>query len=85
MSACPAQSFANVAPNQFALLQQKAQASGIPLEGNSGAASSFGGKFEWNYDPATQALTITVASPPFLMNCESVNARIGALVRGVLA
>ncbi len=85
MSACPAQSFANVAPEQFAVLQKKAQASGIPLNGNSGTASSFGGQFEWHYDPATRALTITVTQPPFLMNCESVNARIGALVQGVLA
>jgi len=85
MSVCPAQSFANVAPEQFAALQKKAQASGIPLDGNSGTASSFGGQFEWNYDPATRALTITVTKPPFLMNCESVNARIGALVQSTLA
>jgi hypothetical protein len=85
MSACPAQSFANVTPEQFAALQKKAQSSGIPLNGNSGNASSLGGKFEWSYDPTTLALTITVTSPPFLMNCESVNARISALVRDVLA
>jgi hypothetical protein len=85
MSACPAQCFANVTPEQFAILQKKAQASGIPLEGNSGTASSFGGRFEWEYDPAKLAFTITVIQPPFLMNCESVNARIGALVQGVLA
>lgn len=85
MSACPSQSFANVAPEQFALLQQKAQGSGIAINGNSGTASSFGGKFEWNYDPTTLALTITVTSTPFLMSCESVNTRIGALVQEVLA
>ena len=85
MPECPALSFANVRPDQFAVLQKKAQASGIPLEGNSGTSSSFGGRFEWKYDPATLALTITVIQPPFLMNCESVNARISALVQGVLA
>ena len=85
MSACPSQTFANVTPEQFATMQQKAQASGIPIEGNSGTASKFGGHFQWNYDPTTQSLTITVTSPPFLMSCDSVNARISALMQEVLA
>ncbi|MGA2848196.1 MAG: hypothetical protein ABSE46_04300 [Terracidiphilus sp.] len=85
MPACPAQSFANIAPEQFAALQRKAQASGVPLEGNSGAASSFGGRFEWNYDPATREFTITIIQPPFLLNCETASARISAMVQSVLA
>jgi hypothetical protein len=85
MSACPSQTFANVTPDQFAAMQQKAQASGIPLEGNSGTASKFGGKFEWNYDPATQTLTITVTSPPFLTSCETVNEKISTMMQQVLA
>jgi len=55
------------------------------MDGNSGIASSFGGSFEWNYDPATLAFAITVIKPPFAMNCESANARIGAMVRSVVA
>jgi hypothetical protein len=85
MPACPAQNFDSVTPEQFAALQNKAKASGIPMDGNSGIGSSFGGQFEWNYDPAALALTITVIKPPFAMNCESANARIGAMVRSVVA
>jgi hypothetical protein len=80
MSACPAQTFSNITPEKFASLETQAQASGVPIQGNSGSASKFGGQFAWNYDPATLELTITVTQPPFLMSCESVNARISALV-----
>jgi hypothetical protein len=85
MSACPSQTFSNFTPEQFASLEQKAQGAGVPIQGNTGTASSFGGQFVWNYDPAVQQLTITVTQTPFLMNCESVNARIKSLVEGILA
>jgi hypothetical protein len=85
MSACPSQTFSNVTPDQFASLEKKAQDSGVPIQGNSGTASKFGGHFTWNYDPATQQLTITVTQTPFLMNCESVNARISSLVQNSIA
>ena len=85
MPACPAQNFTSVTPEQFAALQKKAKASGILMDGNSGIASSFGGSFEWNYDPATLAFTITVIKPPFAMNCDSANSRIGSMVRSVVA
>jgi hypothetical protein len=74
-----------VTPEQFASIEKKAQESGVPIVGNSGAASKLGGHFTWIYDPATQELTITVTEPPFLMNCESVNARIKALVANITA
>jgi hypothetical protein len=85
MSACPSQTFSNVTPQQFASLEQKAQDSGVPIQGNNGAASKFGGHFAWNYDPAALELTITVTEPPFLMNCDGVTARIRALVENTLA
>ncbi|MGD0734306.1 MAG: hypothetical protein ABR976_04125 [Terracidiphilus sp.] len=85
MSACPSQTFSNVTPEQFAGIEQKAQKSGVPITGNCGSASTFGGHFTWNYDPATRELTIKVTEPPFLMNCESVNAKISSLVANALA
>ena len=80
MSACPALTFANITPEKYAQLVNKAQESGVPLQGNSGTGSSFGGHFKWNYDPAILILTITVTKTPFLVTCESVNARITAMV-----
>ncbi|MGA9668695.1 MAG: hypothetical protein WBQ94_05770 [Terracidiphilus sp.] len=80
MPACPAQTFSNITPERFASLEKQAQASGVPIQGNNGTGSKFGGQFAWNYDPATLELTITVTQTPFLMGCESVNARIAALV-----
>jgi hypothetical protein len=85
MPACPSQTFANITPEQFANIARKAQESGVPINGNSGAASKLGGHFTWIYDPTTLELTITVTEPPFLMNCESVNARIKALVANITA
>ena len=85
MSACPPQTFSNFTPQQFASLEKKAQGAGIPIQGNTGIASTFGGQFNWTYDPAAQQLKITVTQTPFLMNCESVNARIKAMVEGIPA
>jgi hypothetical protein len=85
MSACPSQTFLKITPEQFASLEKKAQGAGVPIQGNSGGASKFGGHFTWNYDPAAQHLTITVTETPFLMNCESVNARIKSLVEAIPA
>lgn len=83
MSECPTLTFSNITPEKYALLVKKAQDSGVPLEGNSGTGSSFGGHFAWNYDPATLILTITVTHAPFLMSCESVNSRITAMVTSI--
>jgi hypothetical protein len=85
MSPCPSQTFSNVTPEHFATIEKKAQSAGVPIQGNSGTASSFGGQFAWTYDPAARQLTITVTQTPFLLNCESVNTRISALVAGILA
>jgi hypothetical protein len=85
MPACPSQTFAHFTPQQFASLERKAQASGIPIKGNTGSGSTLGGQFTWNYDPSAQQLTITVLQPPFLMNCESATARIKAMVEGISA
>jgi hypothetical protein len=85
MSACPSQTFPNVTPEHFATIEKKAQGAGVPIQGNAGTASSFGGEFTWTYDPAASQLTITVTQTPFLMNCESVNGRIKSLVESILA
>jgi hypothetical protein len=85
MAACPPQTFSGLTPEEFASLEKKAQGAGVPIQGNAGTASSFGGQFAWTYDPAARQLTITVTQAPFLMNCESVNSRIKTLVEGINA
>jgi hypothetical protein len=85
MPPCPPQAFSNITPKQFAVLAKKAREQGLPLQGNSGTGSSFGGQFSWNYDPETLELKIAVIQPPVFLTCESVSARISAVVEGVIA
>ncbi|MGA2217304.1 MAG: hypothetical protein ABSG51_04410 [Terracidiphilus sp.] len=85
MPPCPPQAFSNITPKQFTALAQKAREQGLPFQGNSGTGSSFGGQFSWNYNPATLELKISVTQPPVFLTCESVSARISAVVQSVVA
>jgi hypothetical protein len=75
------QVFSGITPQQFSKLTAKAQAAGIALNGNSGAASKFGVEVSWNYSPATQQLTLQCLSTPFFVKPADVNAKIQELVK----
>jgi hypothetical protein len=72
--------FANITPEQYGALIQKASAAGINLTGNSGTASNFGVEVTWNYSPEGRELTIQCLGTPFFLTSESVDARIKAMV-----
>jgi hypothetical protein len=73
--------FANITPEQYARLTQKANAAGISMSGDSGTASSFGVEVSWNYSAAAQQLTLQVLNTPFFMGPDAVNAQIQKLVK----
>jgi hypothetical protein len=73
--------FANVTPEQYARLTQKATAAGINMSGESGTTSSFGVELSWNYNAAAQQLNIQCLKTPFFMTPEEVNAKIQKLVK----
>ena len=83
--ACDAQTFSGVTQDQFSGLMQKAQAAGIGISGNSGTASQSGVTMTWNYDPASQVLTIQCTDSPFFIPCATINSKINDLVKGALS
>lgn len=80
-----AQVFSGITAEQYASLQQKAEANGISLSGNSGTAAKFGVEVAWNYVPATLELTFQCLRTPFFVKPEEVTAKIEALVKETLA
>jgi hypothetical protein len=75
------QVFTGITPEQFARLGQKAAASGIALNGNSGSATKFGVKVGWNYSPEEQKLVLECLETPFFMSSDEVNAKLQAMVK----
>jgi hypothetical protein len=84
MSNAP-QLFHNISPTQFAVLQQKASAAGIPISGNSGSAAKMGVEVAWNYSPDAQQLSIQCLKTPFFISAADVNQKIHGLVTETLA
>ena len=84
MSVAPL-TFSGISAAQYAILVQKAAASGIQLTGNSGTASSFGVEVSWNYSPDAKQLTFQCLKTPFFIKAEDVNAKIQSLVTETLA
>jgi len=76
--------FSGITPQQFSTLSGKAQAAGIGLNGNSGSASKFGVQVSWDYDPASERLTLQCLSTPFFLKPEEVNRKIQALMNETL-
>jgi hypothetical protein len=85
MGQCPSQTFNNITPEQFAKLCEKAQAAGIPLNGNSGTAEKMGIEVTWNYSPDSQQLNIQSTHVPFFVSCNDVNTRISNLISQTLS
>ena len=83
MSNAP-QIFENISPAQFALLQQKAGAAGIPISGNSGSASKMGVEVAWDYTPGTGQLSLHCLKTPFFISANDVNQKIRDLVTQTL-
>jgi hypothetical protein len=69
MGQCSQQVFSNITPDQFAKLIEKAQAAGIPINGESGVAVKMGIEVTWNYSPASGQLAIQCTHVPFFVSC----------------
>jgi hypothetical protein len=81
MSGCPAQTFSGITPEQFACIAQKAEAAtGVVISGNSGSASQSGITIAWNYNPASQALTIQCTEKPFFPTCGMITSQVESIV-----
>jgi hypothetical protein len=77
---CPAQTFSGITPARFQCLAAQAATRNIPITGNSGSATAEGITVSWNFDPASQTLTLQCTSAPLLVPCGMVNSRLHDLV-----
>jgi hypothetical protein len=77
--------FTDITPEQYHRLIQKAKATGVDLNGNSGTASRFGVEVTWNYAPDAQQLTLQCLRTPFFVSDAEVNAKLQSLVKESLA
>jgi hypothetical protein len=85
MSNTAPQLFNNISPAQFAVLQEKASAAGIPISGNSGTAAKMGVEVAWTYTPDSQQLSLHCLKTPFFISTDNVNQKIKDLVTQTLA
>lgn len=84
MAASSPQVFSGVTPAQFAKLTEKARATGLAMNGNTGRASRMGVEVEWNYSDESQELTLTCLQTPFFVSAHDVNAKLHELVKETL-
>ncbi len=82
---CDVQGFVNVTPIMFAKLVKEVANVGLVLSGTSGRAEIHACTLEWNYNEATQTLTLQCIAKPFYIPCETVNKQIRELVDTNLA
>ena len=80
MAGCEVQTFSGMTQEHFACLLQEAQSSGINISGNSGTASRDGITLTWNYDPASQVLTVQCTDKPVFLMCGVITSQISDLV-----
>jgi hypothetical protein len=77
---CDPITFENITPDRFTALQQKAaSAAGIAISGDTGEASADGVTIQWNYDPASERLTMQCTDKPMFVPCSLINAKIGSM------
>lgn len=84
MAACAAQVFSGITQARFDCLVQTASPHGIVIGGNQGQTVVHHGivnaTISWDYDPATQTLTLQYLNPSFLAPCDKVNGMLHDLV-----
>lgn len=80
MSQCPPITFEAMTPEKYASLLQTAQSQGLALTGNTGSTTYQGMTFTWNYDPATQSLTLQCTEKPIFIPCSMIESRIRGVV-----
>ncbi len=83
MSACQEQVFNGVTQSRWDCIKQTIKnATRVEITTDSGSASQSGFTFQWNFNAAAQSLTIQCMEKPVFFPCESIEARITAIVDG---
>ena len=78
--ACPAITLSGITAAKYQTLLAKAAAQGLQLAGPSGSTEFQGMQFTWNYDFASDSLTIQCTDKPIFVPCGMIESRIRALM-----
>ena len=78
---CPTQTF-KVTAAQFEELKAKAGKSGLMLMGVGGVTVQHGATIEWNYDEATETLSVACTSKPLYISCDMIDGALKELIEG---
>jgi hypothetical protein len=82
MGACPAQTFSNVTPEKWRVMQVNAFQNSISLSGNSGQTTQKGFTFSWQYDAGSETLKIQCLDHPLFAPCYVINQKVQDLIGG---
>jgi hypothetical protein len=77
---CPAITLTGITTEKYQTLLAKAAAQGLELAGPSGSTGFQGMQFTWNYDAASDALTIQCIEKPIFVPCGMIESRIRGLM-----
>ncbi|HEY7406338.1 MAG TPA: hypothetical protein VIB39_22620 [Candidatus Angelobacter sp.] len=82
-SACQQQTFNGVTQSRWDCIKQTIKtATRVEVTTDSGSASQSGFTFQWNFNAGAQTLTIQCMEKPAFFPCQSIEARITAIVDG---
>ena len=85
MSACAMQTFNNVTSTAWLSVKQAVAAKfGVQITVDSSNITSHGFTVYWDYDPATETLSIQCTDSPFFVLCSKINSEIHDMVEAAL-
>lgn len=83
-SPCEPQVFSGPSQQQFDCLVKEAATQNIAIDGNQGTTVITHGpvhaQVSWNFDPASQTLTLQYLNPGFLAGCDKMDGMLKQLV-----
>lgn len=78
---CDPLTFPNIARNQWTAIEAKLTIRHILVQTDIGTVKLGPADVRWDYDEATETLTVQCMSKPMLAPCGAVNARLEAAIR----
>jgi hypothetical protein len=82
MASCEAHLYDGVTPEMLACLSEQVQSAfGLSLDGDQGTATAMGTTLSWDYQRATQQLTVTCSAKPVFLSCDTIYGHLGSMLK----